>query len=419
MGDMRKVNIIISVLLALSIGSDVYAGQVTCDALQYRLDRLYFAVGEEAFVYPHARYSLLQGEDTIHVGSIEHSWQGVAISEPLGMADSVSFDLTDLGALFAIIQTADLDTVSAITVGSDIVGLPLISRGNDSVRLIFREYDHHQTMLHDFQDGLLDACLSFGDLQATAKTTVISHPAPWVAALVPNIGRRFNQGGQLTTSLYYRYDETKLDFCFEGDVAGSTHRFHIYEPASNGTPAHRQYSYDPARGRVLFQSMSIVPDSLALFSGSPALDQLTFYFADIISRDRCPVKLTQSRREADVYLEFVPVSSELPSVTMYTLYHRLVQDSMADMRANEYIRRIATAFRFVESPSMQSDYYRNLDAAERIMIEDLGVFPLFRPVAHLSTHQNLQGLEFDSDGRLDTSMMMKLILPDPPAEATP
>jgi len=413
----RIIIIIIFVLLALSISSGINAGETTCEVLQYKLDRLYFSVGEEALVFPYAPYTLLHGEDTIHTGFIEHSWPGVAISEPLGAIDTLSLDPTDIGIFAAVIQTADLDTISVITIGSDIVGMPVLAHGNDSARLILREYDHHQTMLQDFQSGLLDACLSFGDLQAPAKTTVASHPAPWVAALVPNISRGFNQGGQLTTSLYYRYDETKLDFCFEGDVAESTHRFHIYEPSSNGLPAHRQYGYDPARGRALFQSMSVVPESLALFSGSPALDQLTFYFADLISRDRCPVKLTENRREADVYVDFVPVSDELPSVTMYSLHHQLVSDSVRGMRANEYVRRISTAFQFVESPSMRGDYYRNLDAAERIMIEDLGVFPLFRPMLHLSTRKNIQGLEFSSDGRLNASAMIKLILPDPPREA--
>ena len=97
----------------------------------------------------------------------------------------------------------------------------------------------------------------------------------------------------------------------------------------------------------------------------------------------------------------------------------MVIDSVADLAANEHLRRIAAELRYVEAPSRLEDYYRHLRNAGRIMSDDLGLFPLFRPTIFLHTHRRLQRLGFNDDSQLDLSSCVLLDLPRPPQESAP
>ena len=73
-------------------------------------------------------------------------------------------------------------------------------------------------------------------------------------------------------------------------------------------------------------------------------------------------------------------------------------------------------FRFVEQPLNEEDYYRNLEAAERLAIDELGAFPLFRPTLFMTVHKHIGGLEFGIDGRLESTDMIRIDLPGTESE---
>ncbi len=401
-------------LLVLPVGSSAQAGELPVEVSDYRLDRLYFSIGEEARIYEHSRFTILRGDDSLYAGRIEHAWQGVAISSTTDRY----FDSLDTDSIHAMIETAEIDTISIVVIGTDLSGLQLWSEIAPGDRIDIREYDDRQSMLEDFESDQLDGVLSFQNLSPHPEdVTTISEPAPYLAALIPHVGRQVNFQGQLTTSLYYRSDRAHLARSFDGDLLVMTNRFEA-DPLYDQPPG-RLFEYNPVRGRQLFDQMTFSPASIALHSGHTALNGLAHYLADIVSRDRCAVRLVDNPGAADVRLAFVPVSRTLPSVSVYSIFHQLIVDSVADMAAGEHVRRIAAELKYVESPPRPEDYFRHLRRAGRIMIEDLGLFPLFRPTVFLHTHRQLQDFSFNDDGQIDFSSGILLKLPQEPEADTP
>ena len=147
------------------------------------------------------------------------------------------------------------------------------------------------------------------------------------------------------------------------------------------------------------------------------LRQLATYFADILSRDRCAVELTDNWWSADIRFELVPISDENPSAGIYFLHQQLVGDSVSGLPTNEAIRIISSYFRTVSATRNQEQYYYFLHRAEEAMIEDIGVFPLFRPTLFFVAHKHLQGVNFDKSGHLDCSYLARLLLPSVHAES--
>jgi len=402
------------ILLTASIALSTQAGELLVEVADYKLDRLYFPIGEESRVYENSRFVIYHEDDSIYSGRIEHAWLGVSISGPTGQF----FDSLDADSLHAAIETAELDTASPILIGTDLIGLQLWSEGARPDRVEIREYEDRLSMLEDFHSDFLDGLFSFETLSPRPEgVTTISRPAPYLVVMIPNIGRDANFQGQLTTSLYYRFDRARLAFSFDGDQLTMTNRFEadsLYD-----LPRKRLFEYDPGRGRQLFELMTYPLPWVAFHSSHASLDGLMHYFADIVSRDRCNVVLVNNSPLADVRLAFVPISKSLPSVTIYSLFHQLIIDSVADMAANEHVRRIAAELRYVEAPSRPEDYYRHLRNAGRIMSEDLGLFPLFRPTVFVHTHRRLQELDFNDDNQLDLSTGTLMKLPRPAEDDAP
>jgi len=378
-----------------------------------RLGRLYFPLGEEVHVYPHSPFIVLRSVDTVYSGYIEHSWLGVSVSFPTdGFLDTLVLD-----SLEAAIIPAAVDGAARISLGTNVAGPQLLADSVMSARVELATYQDERSLLDDLSSGLLDGVITLSDLAARPENvTTIYHALPYLVALVPNAGRACNEQGQLTTSLYYRFDDSRVAVTFDGDRVSMVNRL---VPLTNiAAPAGRLYAYDPGRGRALFDRLTPHPAEIRLYSGNPLLDGVAHYFADIIARDRCQVQLTRSRRDADIRVDFVPFSESLPSSAVYFVYHTLVTDSLPGAPANEHIRRLGVELGMIESAIRYGDYYRHLDIAGRIMSEDLGVFPLFRPTVFLHSHKRLQNAGFDQDGRLDFTSAVIVELPQASEEQT-
>jgi hypothetical protein len=178
----------------------------------------------------------------------------------------------------------------------------------------------------------------------------------------------------------------------------------------------RPFPLDPERGRQLIENLPNAPQKILIYMGSPDLKRLGHYFGDILARDRFAIEFTDNKRAADLYLLFVPVSDSVPSTTIYALQHQLVTDSIAGGLANEDVRISAGFADLIQSARSEQDYYSYLDRMSRLMVDDLGVFPLFRPTMYFCADKTLHGVRFNEDGRLDVSEAVSVILPEPPEE---
>jgi MarR-like DNA-binding transcriptional regulator SgrR of sgrS sRNA len=228
---------------------------------------------------------------------------------------------------------------------------------------------------------------------------------------MPHVGRLFNYHGELTTSLYYQFDDSRLALCFRGDKVSIVNR--LLSPLVDTLTQPRWYDFDPSRGKKLFERMSHRPSRVRLYSGHPALHGLARYFADILARDRCAVEVTPDRHLADLSIEFVPYRKNAPRPAMDTLLSLMVRDSLSGTPPGEYLRRIELELAQHRTSFSPAGSSRHLETVSRIMAEDLGLFPLFRPTLYIHTHKRLRNVVLTPDGRVDCDSAIKVWLQQP------
>ena len=406
----HKIIIGLAIVVGILVLPCLHAAEWRTQSFELRQDRLYFPAGEEAFIFENSAFILIRSGDTIFSGFIEHSWKGISASAATrGVLDTVS-----LTGLEAVISQAEVDSLQTIIVGSDFFSLPL--RGdvplNDRVR--WTEYNDAVAMSDDFVAGQLDAVVTLNDLGLYAgDVNTLAAPCPFIAVLIPQVGKPFNYHGELTTSLYYRFDNSRLALCFKGGEISLVNRLTAAPVGTQALP--RWYDFDPSRGKKLFERMSNRPSRVRLYSGHPALDGLTRYFADILSRGRCSVEVTHDRRLADLIIEFVPYSENSPRLAMDTLLSLMVRDSVSGTSPAEYLRRIRLELKKMNASLTPEDSSRHLETVSRIMAEDLGLFPLFRPTLFVHTHKRLRNVFVTPEGRIDCSRAVIVRLPEAPS----
>ena len=408
--------------LTILLAQPACAGEWRTRTLELRQDRFYFPVGEEEFIYADSPFRIVKGADIIYEGWIEHSWQGVSASAPT----HGFFDTLPLSGLEAVVTQADIDSTQPIIVGAEFEGLRVRADTVGEARIKWSYYglmdpsgsNHNprEPLREDFLSGDLDAALVLTDLDPRpADVTTVSAPLPYVVVLVPNIRRECNFHGELTTSLYYRFDNSRLALCFKGDRPVTVNRLTSLSPVT--APMPRWYEFDPDRGKKLLGGLSHRGSRLRLrlHSDSRLLDGVERYFADLLSREQCVVELTPDRALADVSIELVPCSNVSPRVVMDKLYERMVQDSAAGSPPAEYLRRIHLEMRGLETSLTSEDSSGHLETVSRILAEDLGVFPLFRPRMFVHTHEALRNVVLSPEGLVDFSKAVRVRLPEPPS----
>ena len=392
-------------LFTLTVG----AAEWRAATFELRQDRLYFPVGEEAFIFESSPFTLVKNGVTIFSGVVEHSWEGVSVSARTGgVLDTLSLDGVE-----AVMMQAEIDSGATIVIGSDLGNLvrPMDSTDAGSARWV--AYDDVAAMEDDFAAGMLEAVVTFSAFGfRSGDRGTLSSPSPYVAVIIPNVGRRINHRGELSTSLYYRFDENLLALCFRGDEVCFTKSLF---PSSDDTVGRRRwYDFDPSRGKKLLERMSPRPSRVNLYSGNSTLDVLARCFADILSRDRCVVEMTGERRDADLYIDFIPYQENSPLTAIDTLLSLLRRDAVVDTRPYEYLQRIEAELAQLRTSISSPDSARHLETVGRIMAEELGVFPLFRPTLYVHTHKRLRNVVVLPDGSIDCSAAVILRLPAPP-----
>ena len=403
-------------LVSLSTGV-AQADDIETSILQLKLDRVYFPVGEESHVYRYSPFAVIRDSLEIFHGYLDFSWSGISASRP---TDGF-FDTLDLATLRVELTPADTVSPGVVSLGTDLAEpeLPIVNQLRPEVEIT--RYEDTDLLLDAWRAGMIGCLVTFGGSPAESEPQ--RQVAPYVAALVPNAGRSCNYQGQLTTSLYYRFDESRIGLMTTGEPELLT-RFQSHPAARDlpwpTRPGGRAYPYDPERGRALFQNLTHPPPALKVYAATPSLRRVAYYYADLLSRDRCPVEMTDNRTAADLYVEYVPVSAALPSLIVSTLLHRLDRDAPPGSPADEQVSQMQLLLDRLGTAQTEAEYYRGLDRIERELIEELGVFPLFAPRLRLYCRPGLRGARFDATGQLDFSAVYEVLLPRPPEnEAQP
>lgn len=401
---LRVCEILLIGLVAVA-GMVRAAEPIAVDSLQYRLDRLYFPIGEEEGIYRNATFTIMQGDSAIYHSFIEHSWYGTAASFPTGHF----FDTIRLADLQAELVPAEVDSGAPFTVGFEPALARLFTDTLGSEKMHAESYGDPAMMWEDLAAGQLDGAVSLHDNRPSGNDgPVISSPWPFVVALVPNLRRACNAEGKLTTSLFYRFDPGRLDLVWDGDALP------VYE---SGPPAlHRlwsqpPYAYSPATGRTLLTLVKNLPPVVKLYHDGPMLRTAAWFFGDILAQDHIRVEFVERRADADVYIEFVPVSVILPALSVHDLRYELSRDTLAGSAPAETVAQIGHTLDYLANMTSVDEYFRTIQQAERRLSEDLGVFPLFYPMYYFHARPNLRGVTFNPNGRLDFSHAYRLVLP--------
>ena len=396
--------------------------------LQYRLDRLYFAAGKEENVFAGSPFVIVCSGDSVYEGCIRQSFIGASYSDTTGLF----FDTLLIDSCYAVIDAADIDSLSPIKLGAiafeplamltDYLGtirasiLGILERNNPITvttvhgnEVTISPHAPFIDMIVSLQFGEIDGFFSYKSYASQIEDSrVVDAPAPFFVALIPNLSRRVNRGGLITTSLYYRFGGSRLKVVFEGDKVHPMNCLHV----ASGN-CHRPYPYDPEQGRGLLDHHPQRLRVLRIGVMNKSLERLALYFADVLSRDRIEVELVRSLEDADIYLAFIPIDNQNPVMALYYIRDKFLRTELSSLSLEEVLSIINSNLDLAQGvvDSDRRAYYCRL--AEQSLIYDLGVFPLFRPRVFFHASESLKNYRFDANGFLDLEALTKLKLPQP------
>jgi len=397
----------------------VRAGWIDADVIQIKHDRPYFSVGNESLVYPNSEYIIVCDDDTLIAGYIEESTLGVSYSEPVDSALDLQSLMID--SCRASVETAGIDSISQIRIAA--VGLSaadlavmfaedpwMISPGGqvvwgetslgNRIRIAADEM-YAPSGLAD-----VDAVLSFAAAGPPGGPASTTFDAPFVAILIPNLDKKANRGGILTTSLYCRIGDPVMPHLFKSGEASLVPS--LIEDYGLAT---RFYPYDPSRGHDLLQNARSRSKKIKIDYTTPSLRDAAVYLADVLSRDRVSVELSPGDDDADLLLALVPVYRDEPERALGRVLELLRRHDPRTDNQRESLELVEGQVDLARQAGDSLTARHFAELAERTMMTDLGVFPLFRPLMTLQPASVLTGVRLDCNGRLDPTSLTKLRLP--------
>lgn len=410
MKNMRQLTaIILVVLLTMSSRAQAADGAwVQCRVLQCKLNRLYFDVGEESRVFAGHRAVVIRKKDTVWSGVIEQAYEGVSISERITAPP-------ELKSVTAFVQTALLDSHAVLTIGTTIqpalpTARPAMTFDSISIvtgglidSVIVRSYADLQSMQIDFNAGLLDGILVYrADRFVDDDVAVESAPALYIAAVVPNAASALNRRKLLTSSLIYRFDTAIA----RGQFDGTDIRFE--SGLAVDSPSSGWFTFDAEKGRRMLRQALDRETAIRIYAPDRELQKIAGYLADLPARDQYTSVLTKSREESDFTLAFIPAHPRHPDAALRAMLDLVGPDSAALV---EMAASIGEVSRLLQKASEETDSVQRRQAwltAERILIGDLGCYPLFRPRIYFVSHKSIRGSIFDSEGEIDPAGLVRV-----------
>lgn len=411
--------------LVLAATSNVIGDTLKTQILQYSQDRLYFSAGTEAHIYPHSRFTIMCGNDSIYEGCISESFLGVSYSFPtLQFFDSLLLD-----SCCVAIEAAEIDSLSNINLGLSgieqgfwldwMIGAPDRDdpyptpfnpvgpiRPRHNIASV-QSHPQYIDLAFKLQLGELDGFVSFVNYsQELPPNSVIDAPAPFIVAMIPNLSRETNRGGHLAVSLYYRFNEERLPLLFKGDNVSAMHSF-----CPSLKAGARPYPFSAQQGRELLEQQQHRPKQIRLYVQHRPLEKLALFFADVLSRDRIEVLMVDSFEDADVCFTFIQVDEQDDLLTLSQI-NEFLRATPANYSSQQEMLdslEICLTLAAVETDSTRYDQY--LYRADQILMHDLGVLPLFRPRVFFHASKLLTNYRFNPGGRFLLNDLTKLKLP--------
>lgn len=414
LGGQNTVKRIFSLLFALLLVAVTAAAQdanqnwVQCRVLQFKLNRLYFDVGEESLVFAGHRAVVMKKKDTLWSGAIEKAYEGMSISEKLDMP-------INLKSISAHVQAATVDSHAVIRIGTTLSrsALAMLSVGKlDSIStvthglvdsIIIENYDDPQSMEIDFEEGKLDGILTYrADGPVSAGTRVESAWAPYMAAIVP-YGRSIYRGLPVTQPLMTLFDTTVARGQFDGtDIRFESTLVALNMPSS--WPA-----FNPAKGRMMLRPTVERGLPLKIFAPDPELRKIAGYFADLLAREQVKSDLVNRLEGCDFSLKIIPAGQHRDS-TLRALLGLLGPSNIGDSKIAGDIDDLWRALRFFEWKVDADQTVWEWPDAEIILTNELSSYSLFRPRIYFVSHQSIRGSLFNADGTMYPLGLMRVRL---------
>lgn len=404
------------------------AGVVECDILQYRADRLYFPLGEEDNVLRLCAFTVIRDNDTLYSGKIEASHPGICYSHPTGGF----FDTLHIDSLHTLVETYEVGTSSPTYLGTtgfeaivDSAGTPAnltrmeskdapMHRGSTPEGIHLVHYESHWEMRSDYAQGILDGYFSYQPHPGSESEAVrLSVSAPYYAALIPGVKYHYRDNSILTTSLYYRFDETKHNTVFDGD---SVQAADCLNCSYSGCP--RSIWFNPGNGKDLIKHIRNRNRKYTIVAEDKSLEPTALFFTDILSRDRLKTELKVGDTDGNCHVVYVPIESDSLASCLRFIHNRLAAGTAEGKSASEATAIVGNYLDLGDSAPDSETRERFYRQAE-VTLQEIGVFPLFRPTVFFTSHKYLRGAAFDTVGRFVTSDLVHLTPPEQPPESTP
>jgi hypothetical protein len=173
----------------------------------------------------------------------------------------------------------------------------------------------------------------------------------------------------------------------------------------------RAYPYDPERGRELLRHVSRRGRSVSIRPTNEELQKAAVFLSDVLSRDRIRTRIVGAGNEADCYLAFVPISCDSAGVTLRLLNQFLARDTADGNSINQTIAVIGKYIELGRMAAADSSRDHYFDLAQKSLLEDVSLFPIFRPTVYFTAHKHIKGYSFAPDGYFVADSLMRLVLP--------
>ncbi len=416
------VALIVLALMLFSAALPVNATELKTNVLQFKKGRFYFPAGREALVYPHCTFSIFNGDDSLLSGRIEVSAQGVSYSDPV----EIVLDSAILDKLSAVIATADIDSTAAITIGivffnqvpyssmfPDLFGLfgssdrsdVFFTEAGNAIKI--KRYLTPTEMKLAFESGAIDGYFSYNYPQSCDTGLMItSAQAPYFVALLPNMSTLYNQRGLMTSSLYYRVDDSNLGNLFGGDKAVAQN---CPEPRPDSCP--RPLPYDMLKGQQLLNVLKPINGPVRIASSEREFQPTAMYFADILWREKVETRLQIGRTGADIYIAPVPVAADSLWLSLEYIKTFLAHDTIAGRSTNKNLQLLNNYIREIKAADSLDRKLEYAKKSAELLWQDIGVFSLYRPRVYFISRQDIGNADFDKGGYSNLRELVKLHIP--------
>ncbi len=414
MGDeMYLKSIIASIIICLVWAGSSMAGYTEAEILQYKSDRLYFSLGEDDLVFEGCPFVLTENGDTLANGIISHALSGISESAPI----EIKLDTENLGKYSASICSAVkiIDRLIRVGILHDDRIEQFVPRQVFKNELRTIRYNSISELLLAYENSEIDGIFGLkNSFPIINSGNLLAYPSTEYAALIPVYDDRAVNHTTLTTALYYYFNHEMFDIFYEGDeIMPRNSHLNI------NNECRRIYEYDPRRGKSLLGSLDSYNQSVSNKSRIARLETVSRYFNDVLFRN---ISNDQKETAISATINFIPIfyqpnsnrSKEIGAVNYILQYlddnYSSVFEKISSLKESVgMLRNYLDQYTGADNEQSRRDF---ADKINRILIEDLGIFPLFRPTAFFIYHDNLKGASANDDELLEIDNMFLIKMPD-------